>query len=166
MKPIVIRRFCQPSVPILLLQLLSIAIPLWLLFAGVAQHNVSMIVIGTLLLSFFLLALGVFWCYGIKITKKYVTVLYYDTFQVFRLEDIVRMEIGFDSESIWGEIKAKDEPLFDFYFDEFNLAPSTWWFQSLWTVKVKLTQRYVDNMVTALSSCKKIRVINRYKNES
>ena len=168
MKPISVRRFCR--LPWLLWLMLMLFLPLivWLFAVGIAEAGVaSGDGIGLLLIAVFLLlllavGLGFYACYGIRITKKWVSVIYIDTIRFFRYEDVALIRIGFDEKSVFGSIKAAGQPLYTFRFDEFSLARHSYApFAHLWTVKVRIRPKYVEKCIRRLGACEKVQAFSR-----
>lgn len=167
MKSVSVRHFCR--LPLLLWLMLLVFVPLlaWLFAVGIAEKGSSGDGIGLLVIAVFLLlvlavGLGFYWCYGIRITKKWVSVIYIDTIRFFRYEDVSLIRIGFDEKSVFGSIKAAGQPLYTFCFDEFSLARHSYApFAHLWTVKIRIRPKYVEKCIRRLGACEKVQAFSR-----
>lgn len=157
METIKLRHFCR--MPLMMWLLLLIALPLFLgiLVMGITEGHPGLIAIGIIILLVALVGFAFFFNYGIKITSKRVSIIYMNAFRIFRYEDICYIEIGLDEESIWGTVKTKNQQHYTFYFDEFELDPGAP-FSRLWTVKVKLTDKFIAKSIAQLSTCEKVRL--------
>ena len=159
MKTITIKHFCR--LPVLLVVIFSIAFPIsfLLFFVGILYSNIDLSMLGLIPILVSILGLGFYINYGIKISPKYVTIIYFNVFKIFNYEDIEYIDIHFDNESIWGEIKAKKQKLYSFYFDSFELDPLSP-LSNLLTVKVNIKDDYIEKSIKKLSLCDKIRAHN------
>ena len=157
MKPIKIRRFCY--LPRLFNILIIFAIPVSLVFiiTGIISQIKALIFTGLLPLLVIAVGLAVFYSFGITVTEKRVTLMYVHIFKTFKYDDIRYIEVCFSRESIWGEIKAKGEKVYEFHFDDIMLSPSSAFHT---TVKVRMTRAFVTKCIEELSRCDKVRVQN------
>ena len=133
MKPIKIKHFCR--LPILLI------ISLCFLIVGITNIIPELIVIGSFPVFATIVGLSSFFNYGIKITDKRLSIIYVNAFKFFRWEDISWMEIGFDNESIFGEIHFKNQKFYTFYFGEIQLD-TTSILSRLLVIKIKISKHF------------------------
>lgn len=160
MKPIKIKYFCRLPILLILLLLVGTPIFLWFLIFGIIEAIPAFIVIASIPICGTMVGIGFFLSYGIKITNKRISIIYVNALKFYRWEDVLSMEIGFDNESIWGEIKLRNQSPYIFYFDEFELSSKPI-LSRLSVVKIKITKAYVCKITKQLSRIDKIRIINR-----
>lgn len=158
MKTIRITCFLRLPLLIFLLFVVAFSLALWLLVSGIVNLFFELILIGILIAVITFIGLVFFFNYGITISPKRVSVIYKDYFKFFSWEDVIRVEIGFYDNIIWGEIKAKNQNVFQFYLSDFQLCPSSI-FSRFLIVKVKLTQKYIDNLIEKLSKTDKVKIV-------
>lgn len=142
--------------------LLIITLPVfaWLFFIGVVFEVAELTAVGAIILAITVIGFGFYFNYGITVSQKRIVLLYYNAFRIFRREDITRFEIGFDEDSIWGEIKAKGKKAYTFVFDDFSLSSASDLIGV--TVKVKLSEEYADRAIEKLSAIENIKIHNRF----
>ena len=157
MKPINIKHFCR--LPIILVLIISVVLPVSLLFliGGIINNNTHISLLGAIPIFVSVLGLGFYFNYGIRISQKYVILIYFTEIKVFHYDDVEYINIHFDNESIWGDIKAKKQKAYSFYFDSFELDPISP-LAKLWIVNVKISDKYIEKCLHNLSMCNKTNI--------
>lgn len=130
--------------------------------SGIRENSEVAIVLGSLFLLPSLVLFVIPFFLGITISKRRVTVFYYQEFKTFSYKDIKYIEISLDDDGIYGKIKAEGQRAYDFYLDEFSFEPFSH-FRFLWTAKVKLSKRYIEKNVQKLKKCPKVEIIEQKK---
>ena len=82
--------------------------------------------------------------------------------KVFRYEDVIYIKIVFDNDSIFGEIKAKNQKTYEFCFDGIDLSGGSSFGGILWIAGLKITRKFVDKSILDLSACEKVKIQNLY----
>ena len=162
MKSIKIRHFYR--MPFLMKLLILIALPICLCFLilGITEHVAGLVCIGAIPLGATIIGLGFFFSYGIKSTSKRVTLINQGMLKIIPYEDVVYLKIIFDTESIHGEIKIKQQKACSFCFDVINFSSARSFFPHLWISGLKLTKAFVDKSIESLSTCEKVKIQNLY----
>ncbi len=157
MKTIKIRGLYR--LPWLIKLLLVIFVPLvaWLFVVGIMGEPL-LVVVGIIFFGSMAVAFGFYFCYGIKISQKRVTVVGYQELRTFRRDEIIRFDLFISKESIRGEIKARGEKPYEFILDDFNLNHAALVFPSLFDVKFKVSDRYIERLKSRLDGVERVNV--------
>ena len=103
-------------------------------------------------------AIGFYFNYGITVSGKYVSIIYFNELRFFRYEDVTKIELWLDSDMIVGSVKAKKEKEYDFCFSDFSLAKPASLMPKLWDVTVKLSDKRMKNIKTRSLDFEKVKV--------
>ncbi len=160
MKPIKIRHICRLPILMWILMPLGLGIAIFFFVLGVQSDNTELGLLGGFLLLIF--AIGMYFAstYGIKITKNKVVVRWFFESETFKYDNINYIKIGFDEDSVWGEIKVFREKPYEFLLDEFSLEYGL--MSSLTKVKVKISKRKANKILKDLARCEKVRILHRF----
>jgi len=150
-----------------LLLLMALPVFVYFLFSGIVHRNEGVALSGAIPLVVMIVGMGFFWSYGIRITEKSVTLINQHMLKVFDYEDVIYINISFGKDSIFGEIKAKNQKVYDFCFNgiDLNHGRSVCFFPSLWVSGLRLTEKFVDKSIAKLSTCEKVKSQNLYARE-
>ncbi len=161
MKPIKIRHICRFPILMWILMPIGLGIAIFFLASGIRADNTELGLLGGFLLLIFAVGMCFDSTYGIKITNNKVVVRWFYESETFKYDNVNYIKIGFDEESVWGEIKVFREKPYEFLLDEFSLEFGL--MSSLTKVKVKISKRKADKILKDLARCDKIRIENRFK---
>lgn len=145
--------------PWLIKLLLVICVPLmtWLFVIGVMGEPL-LVAVGVIFFGGIGVAFGFYFCYGVKISQKRVTVVGFQELRIFRRDEIVRFDLLISKENIRGEIKAKGEKPYEFILGDFNLNHSALIFPSLFDVKFKVSDGYIERLKSRLDGVEGVNV--------
>ena len=145
--------------PWLIKLLLVICVPLmaWLFVVGVMGEPL-LVAVGVIFFGGIGVAFGFYFCYGVKISQKRVFVVGFQELRVFRRDEIVRFDLYISKENIRGEIKAKGEKPYEFILGDFNLNHSALIFPSLYDVKFKVSDGYIERLKSRLDGVEGVNV--------
>jgi len=160
MKKIKLRPIFKANIFLIIFYVLGLAATLLFMFSGV----VELVIIAVIVMIMFAVGTGFFLSYGLKITNKTVSVIYMQDFKFFRYEDISYIKIYFEDECISGEIKTKNQKFYSFCFYDLELDQFSI-FSRLWTIRVKMTKKYVEKSIENLSKCEKVKIQNNFECE-
>ncbi len=145
--------------PWLIKLLLVIFVPLvaWLFVVGIMGEPL-LVAVGVIFFGGMGVGFGFYFCYGIKISQKRVTVVGFQELRTFRRDEIVRFDLFISKERIRGEIKARGEKPYEFILDDFNLNRTALILPSLFDVKFKVSDRYIERLKTRLDGVEGVSV--------
>ena len=126
------------------------------------SYDIACILLLVLIIS--AVGLGFYLNYGLTVSKRYVTVLYFQELRIFKYSDVTRIELWIDDDTVVGTVKAVGEKAYDFVFADFDLVIGFTLFPRLWDVKVKISERKAAKIVAAASYDSKITIHNRLNN--
>lgn len=163
MKPITIKNFHK--LPVMLIIVMSIAIPVALCFltVGICQGSWELILIGAIPLVLVIVGIAFVFNYGITINSKRVTLINQSMIKTFRYEDIVYIAIVFDNDAIYGEVRSKSGNTIEFLFDGIDLRSGSSVLSHLWVSNIKISKEFVFDSIEKLSACPKIKIKNNYR---
>ena len=166
MKPINIKHLHKVPVLLKLILLPVLPVCIWLFIFGLVHQIVELACIGAIPIFLLIIAGGFFWNYGIRITSKYVTLIDQWMLKVFPYEDVIYIKISFTDEIIFGEVKARNQKIYEFCFTGLDLNRGASFFHtSLLMSGLKLTKPFVEKSIADLSACEKVKIQNLYSKQ-
>ena len=99
--------------------------------------------------------LGFYFNYGLSVSPKYVTVVYYNEIRIFKYDEVTRIELWIDDDLIVGSVKARGEKEYNVCFSDFNVDHGVF-FQRLWDVKVRVGANKANKILSDSANYDKI----------
>ena len=161
-----IKYFCRmtlfATVAFSLLLLFVVAISI-LSFAWKA-YDIGIIFLIILFVAF--VALGFYFNYGLSVSPKYVTFIYYNEIRIFKYDDVTKIELWIDDDLVVGTVKAKREKEYNICFSDFNIGRSNSFLPKLWDVKVKISEKKAKKIEADSKTYDKIVIHNGFNKRS
>lgn len=162
-KKLRIKHFCRMKPFVTVLIVLMIAFLAFATAFAFAERSYEIAVILTVLILIALIGVGFFLNYGLTVSNKYVTVIYFNEIRIFRYDEVTKIELWIDEDLIVGSIKAKGQKEYDVCFSDFNTMMSELFFPRLWDVKVIISAKKAEKIVETAALYDKITVHLRRK---
>jgi len=157
-KKLKIKRFCRMT-PLATALFALLFAALSLITASAFLHKEYGIAIGlSAVLAVAFTALLFYFNYGLSVSEKHVSIIYFNELRFFRYEDVTKIEIWLDYDMITGSVKAKKEKEYDFFFGDFNISTRERFFRKVWDVKVNLSDKEMQNIKNRSLAYEKIKV--------
>lgn len=123
------------------------------------DHNYGLAIICLLLGVVILVAMYFRFNYGITINEKRVVAIEQAQIKILRYDNISSIIVKFTNESVVAYIKMKNQQEHVFVWDSIFLGTN---FILPSKNKIKLNDKFVEESITNLSKCSKVKILNFY----